>query len=68
MAIHHYIYTGKDTVHLPEFQILAKGGDRNAVYETDKKVTHPDFEEVKEITRDQRKRAVAEKGGNAQAD
>jgi hypothetical protein len=58
MATHRYNYTGQETVHLPEFGILAKGGDKHAVYETDKKLNHPDFDEVKETTRDQRKRAA----------
>ncbi len=57
MAIHRYIYKGTETVHVPEFSILAVGGDKHTVYETDKQFDHPDFEEVKEITRDQRKQA-----------
>ena len=60
MAIHRYIYKGKETVHFPEFQILAKGGDEDTVYETDKKVNHPDFEEVRELTRGQRRQLKQE--------
>lgn len=55
MAKHRYTYHGKTTVQLPEFGILAEGGDTKTVYETDKAIHNSDFEAVKEDERKERK-------------
>lgn len=46
MALHKYHYHGTETIHLPEYEIEAIGGDATKVYETDKVLDHPAFKEV----------------------